>query len=129
MSSCRQAPKACSHLASLAGHAWLDQLPLSRTWDSRVHLPAERVSSRPPPFLERAGRKHPWSPSRLPSWFGAERWRIGCASYTGLPNLKVSRSVGARVKTQGERNPTLSLLGVPPGAHDKELVRKLGTHS
>lgn len=63
-----------------------------------IHPTVERVSSRPPPFLERAGRKHPWSPSRLPSRFGAERWRIGCASYPRLANLKVSRSVGARVK-------------------------------
>lgn len=55
---------------------------------------------RPPPFLERAGRKHPGSPSRLPSRFGAERWRIGCASSTRQPNLKVSRSVGARVKSR-----------------------------
>lgn len=74
-----------------------------------VHLPLERVSPRPPPFLERAGRKHPWASSRLPSRFGTERWRIGCASYPRRASLKVSRSVGARVKSR-EKETRCSLL-------------------
>lgn len=65
-----------------------------------IHPPVHGCHLGRPLFLERAGRKHPWSPSRLPSRFRAERWRIGCASYPRLANLKVSRSVGARVKSR-----------------------------